>query len=291
VRYAYKSGDGVAKSVPEVVVPKLASAGGGHFTRDLQFSLDGKRMFVSVGSASNVADQMPKRPLAEAQAWDKEKGATGATWGVEENRADVLVFDVGNATPKIFATGIRNCVGLNVQPVTGDVWCTTNERDNLGDDLVPDYSTRVKEGGFYGWPWYYMGNNEDPRDNVKGQRPDLAGKAIVPDVRYTPHSASVNLTFYTARSGSSVFPAEYQGEGFAVLHGSWNRAFRTGGKIVRVLMKNNVPTGEYEDFMTGFIVSDNSVWGRPNSIVVASDGSLLVGDDGNNLVYRISTTK
>ena len=291
VRYPYKSGDGVASGVPEIVVPKLSNGAGGHYTRDLQFSLDGKRMFVSVGSASNIADQMPKKTLAEAQAWDKEKGAVGATWGNEENRADVLVYDVGNPTAKIFATGIRNCVGLSMQAATGDLWCSTNERDMLGDDLVPDYSTRVKEGGFYGWPWYYMGKYEDPREHVKGQRPDLAGKAIVPDVRYTSHSAAVALAFYNAKTGSSVFPAEYQGQGFAVLHGSWNRAYRTGAKVVRVIMKDNVPTGEYEDFLTGFIISDNSVWGRPNSIVVSADGSLLLGDDGANVVYRISTTK
>lgn len=290
VRYAYKAGDGVASAVPEVVIAKLAPTTGGHFTRDLQFSPDGKRMYVSVGSGSNIADTMPKKSLAEVQAWDKEH-ALGATWGPEENRADVLVYDVASMRGKVFATGIRNCVSLNVQPATGDVWCTTNERDNLGDDLVPDYSTRVKEGAFYGWPWFYMGKNEDPREHVKGQRPDLADKVTIPDVRYTPHSAAVSLTFYNAKGGSSQFPAEYQGEGFAVLHGSWNRAFRTGGKIVRVLMKNNVPTGEYEDFMTGFIVDDSSVWGRPNSIVVASDGSLLVGDDGTNVVYRISTAK
>ena len=291
VRYAYKSGDGVASAVPEVVIPQLApTAGGGHFTRDLQFSPDGKRMFVSVGSGSNIAEGMPKKTPAEVQAWEKDHGL-GAAWGAEENRADVLVYDVGSQKSKVFASGIRNCVGLNIQPATGDLWCTTNERDMLGDDLVPDYSTRVKEGAFYGWPWYYMGKYEDPREHIKGSRPDLAGKATVPDVRYTAHSAAVNLTFYTTKSGSSLFPAEYQGEGFAVLHGSWNRAFRTGGKIVRILMKNNVPTGEYEDFLTGFVVNDSSVWGRPDSIVVAPDGSLLLGDDGANIVYRISTTK
>ncbi|MES2606114.1 MAG: PQQ-dependent sugar dehydrogenase, partial [Pseudomonadota bacterium] len=222
VRYPYKTGDQVATGVPEVIVSQLSPVGGGHYTRDIAFSQDGKRMYVSVGSQSNVAEDMPKKTAAELQAWDAAHGL-GASWGQEENRAGVMVYEVGsNAPGKSFANGIRNCVGLTVQPATDEVWCTTNERDMLGDDLVPDYSTRVKEGGFYGWPWYYMGNNEDPRH--AGVRPDLAGKAIVPDVPYTAHSASVDLEFYPAsQSGSSAFPAEFAGEGFAVLHGSWNR--------------------------------------------------------------------
>jgi glucose/arabinose dehydrogenase/cytochrome c2 len=289
VRYAYKVGDLKASGVPEVVVQELSPVGGGHNTRDLAFSLDGKRMFVSVGSQSNFAENMPKKSVAEAKEWEAKHGL-GAAWGDEENRAAVLVFDVGSDKPgKIFATGIRNCVGLTVQPKSGDLWCTTNERDMLGDDLVPDYSTRVKEGGFYGWPWYYMGKYEEPR--LKGERPDLAGKATVPDVPYQAHSAALNLVFYTATSGASAFPKEYQGEGFAVLHGSWNRAFRTGHKVVRVKMKNGKPTGEYEDFMVGFIADDGNAWGRPVGATVANDGSLLISDDGSNLIYRISTTR
>jgi glucose/arabinose dehydrogenase/cytochrome c2 len=286
VRYTYKVGDLTASSVPEVVVPELAPVGGGHFTRDLVFSKDGKRMFVSVGSGSNVAENMPKKPQDEARAWDTEHGL-GAAWGPEENRADVLVFDVGGGGPgKVFASGIRNCVGLTIEPKTGDLWCTTNERDMLGDNLVPDYSTRVKEGAFYGWPWYYMGDHEDPR--LKGERPDLAGKVTVPDVPYQSHSASLSLTFYTATSGSSVFPKQYRGDGFAVFHGSWNRGFRTGHKIVRVRMKNGVPTGAYDDFLVGFITADGNAWARPAVTAVASDGSLLLSDDGHNLIYRIS---
>jgi glucose/arabinose dehydrogenase/cytochrome c2 len=287
VRYAYSVGQQQASAVPEVIVPELSPvAGGGHFTRDIAFSPDGKRMFISVGSGSNVAEDMPKKTPAEVKAWEAGR-AVGATWGGEEKRADVLVFDVGSGKPgRIFATGIRNCVGLTVQPKTGDLWCTTNERDMLGDDLVPDYSTRVKQGGFYGWPWYYMGKYEDPR--LKGDRPDLAGKAIVPDVPYQAHSAALNLVFYTATSGSSAFPTEYVGDGFAVMHGSWNRAFRTGHKVVRVLMKNGVPTGKYEDFLVGFIADDGDAWARPVGATVAKDGSLLMSDDGGNLIYRIS---
>ncbi|MEN9704949.1 MAG: hypothetical protein RLZZ393_828, partial [Pseudomonadota bacterium] len=227
VRYAYRSGQTVAAGVPEVVVPELyPSKASGHFTRDLAFSLDGRRMYVSVGSESNVAEQIPRKSVAEAQAF--ESGAmAGAAWGSETNRAAVLVFDAAQpGKPKLHATGIRNCVALTVQPAKGDLWCTTNERDMLGDDLVPDYSTRVKEGQFYGWPWYYMGSHEDPRH--AGARPDLAGKVSLPDVPYQAHSASVSLQFYTSTSGRSVFPKEYLGDGFAVLHGSWNREFRTG---------------------------------------------------------------
>ncbi len=294
VRYPYSVGDTEASALPEVVVPQLSPVGGGHYTRDLAFSRDGKQMFVSVGSQSNVADTveiMPKKTPEEIAAWEAAKGL-GAAWGQEENRASVMVFEVGNeaATGRLYANGIRNCVGLTVQPATGDVWCSTNERDQLGDDLVPDYSTRVPEGSFFGWPWYYMGDNEDPRH--AGERPDLVGKIRKPDVPYTAHSAAVDLEFYPqAVTGASAFPAEYAGQGFAVLHGSWNRAHRTGHKVVQVPIKDGVPTGEYIDFLTGFIAEDGSAWGRPVAINVAQDGSLLLSDDGANIVYRISYAK
>jgi glucose/arabinose dehydrogenase len=289
VRYAYKVGDSKASGIPEVVVPELTpTAGGGHFTRDIAFSPDGKRMFISAGSTSNVAETMSKKTPEQIKAWEAEHGL-GTAWDKETNRADVLVFEVGSDKPgKVFASGLRNCVGLTIQPENGKLWCTVNERDALGDDLVPDYSTTVREGGYYGWPWYYMGNHEDPR--LKGDRPDLAGKAIVPDVPYQAHSAALNLAFYTATTGASVFPKDYLGDGFAVFHGSWNRAFRTGHKVVRVIMKDGVPTGEYQDFLVGFIADDGNAWGRPVGAVVAKDGSLLISDDGGNLIYRISTT-
>ena len=284
VRFAFRKGDVKARGAPEVVVAALPS--GGHFTRDMVFSPDGQRMFVSVGSATNVAEQMSKKTPEQIKEWEAAHGL-GAAWDMEENRADVLVFDVNSTRPgKVFAAGIRNCVGLTLQPATGDLWCTTNERDLLGDDLVPDYSTRVREGGFYGWPWYYMGANEDPR--LKAERPDLKAKVLVPDVPYQAHSAALGLVFYTATSGKSAFPAEYVGDGFAMFHGSWNRGFRTGHKVVRVRMKEGVPTGEYDDFVTGFIVDDGNAWGRPVSAAVLTDGSLLVSDDGANVIYRIS---
>jgi glucose/arabinose dehydrogenase/cytochrome c2 len=287
VRYAYKPGQTVASGIPEVVVAQLSPTGGGHYTRDMAFSPDGKRMYVSVGSQSNVQENMPKKTAEEIKAWEAARGL-GATWDLEENRAAVRVFEVGNEkSGRNFANGIRNCVTLTVQPANGEVWCTTNERDMLGDDLVPDYSTRVREGKFYGWPWYYMGDNVDPRH--KDARPDLKGKVTVPDVNFQAHSAATGFAFYPLKpAGASAFPSEYAGDAFAVLHGSWNRAFRTGHKIVRVPMKNGVPTGEYIDFMTGFIAEDGNAWGRPVAAAVAADGSLLVSDDGANLIYRIS---
>ena len=289
VRYPYTVGDTVASTFPEIVVEQLSPAGGGHYTRDIVFSPDGKHMFVSVGSQSNVAENMSKKTPAEIKAWEKEHGL-GAAWDSETNRADVLEFDVGSDKPgRIFATGIRNCVGLTLQPATGDLWCTVNERDMLGDDLVPDYSTRVRQGHFYGWPWYYMGSNEDPRH--KNERPDLVGKVTVPDVPYTAHSASLNLVFYPKNNGKHAFPDEYDGDGFAVFHGSWNRASRTGHKVVRVIIKDGKPTGEYQDFMTGMITDDGDAWGRPVGAAVAKDGSLLISDDGANVIYRIAYTK
>lgn len=288
IRYAYNTGDTLARALPEVIVPQLSPTAAGHYTRDLAFSRDGTKMFVSVGSASNVAEGiLDAKTPAEIQAWEAERGV-GAAWGGEEGRASVWVFDVGHeqASAKLFANGIRNCVGLTVQPETGDVWCSTNERDMLGNDLVPDYSTRVPEGAFFGWPWYYMGDHEDPRH--AGARPDLVGKITTPDVPYTSHSAAVDLEFYPMQpAGNSAFPAEYAGDGFAVLHGSWNRAHPTGSKVVRVPIENGVPTGAYVDFLTGFI-TDEGRWGRPVAITTMNDGSLLLSDDGANLVYRIS---
>lgn len=285
IRYAYQPGDLKPRADAEVVIPDLPS-GSGHFTRDVAFSADGKQMYVSVGSASNVAESMPKKTPADVKAWESEHGL-GAAWDNEANRAVVLVFDAAKpGKPVIYASGIRNCVGLTVQPANGALWCTTNERDSLGDDLVPDYSARVVKGGYYGWPWYYMGNHEDPR--LKGDRPDLAGKARVPEVLYQAHSAALSMMFYTPSTGSSAFPPEFAGDAIVALHGSWNRSLRTGYKLVRVHMKNGEPVGDYEDFLTGFIVDNDSVWGRPVSTVQLKDGSLLMSDDGGNVIFRIS---
>ena len=289
VRFAYHSGDLKASGPPQIIVPKLTDSHGGHSTRDVAFSLDGRRMFISVGSGSNVAETMSKKSPADIQAWEAVHGL-GAAWDAETNRADILVTDPEGRQPlHAFATGIRNGVGIAVNPETGDLWTSTNERDGLGDDLVPDYITRVREGGYYGWPWYYMGNHEDPRH--AGERPDLAGKAIVPDVLVQSHSASLEMCFYpAAESGGAAFPAEYRGDAFAAFHGSWNRSSRTGYKVVRVRLEHGVPTGEYSDFLTGFVVDNRSVWGRPVGVTVAHDGALLVTEDGNGTVWRIAPT-
>ena len=283
VRYPYQSGDTHPRGEPETIA-ELPS-GGGHITRDIAFSPDGKQLFVSVGSASNVAEQIAKKSPDEIRAWESAHGL-GAAWGNETNRAAVLAFDATAPGPaRIYASGIRNCVSLTTQPSNGALWCTTNERDLLGDDLVPDYSTRVKAGEFFGWPWYYVGSNEDPRHAA--ERPDLKGKVSVPDVLYQSHSASLSMTFYQASSGKFAFPPEYVGDAIVGFHGSWNRSLRTGYKLVRVHMRNGNPVGDYEDFLTGFVVDDNSVWGRPVATVQLADGSLLMSEDGANVIYRI----
>jgi len=285
VRYPYRPGDVKARGDAQVIVAKLAANTKGHTTRDIAFSPDGRRMFVSVGSGSNVAESMSKKPLDEAKAWDAAHGP-GATWGEETDRADVLVMDPEGKGRKVWAAGIRNCVSLAIQPVTNDIWCATNERDMLGDNLPPDYVTTAREGAFYGWPWYYLGGHEDPRH--KGERPDLAGKVTVPDVLIQAHSAPLGMAFYTARGGAAAFPAAYRGDAFVALHGSWNRAVRTGYKVVRIILENGVPTGEYQDFLVGFVVDNKSVWGRPVGVAVARDGALLVTDDGGDKVWRVA---
>ncbi len=279
VRFAYHPGDLKANGRPEVVA-KLPS-GGSHWTRDIAFSKDGGKMYVSVGSGSNVGEDMGRLDAAALRKWEQEK-PLGAAWGSETNRANVLVFDPQGKNEKVYATGIRNCVGLAVNPTTGDLWCSTNERDALGDDLVPDYMTRVREGAFYGWPWYYIGGHEDPRH--KGARPDLKDKVTVPDILLQPHSASLGMMFYTG----DQFPAEYKGSAFAAEHGSWNRSARTGYKIVRGILKDGVPTGEYEDFVTGFVIDDSSVWGRPVGVAQLKDGSLVFSEDGNGTIWRVA---
>jgi hypothetical protein len=285
VRFPYRNGDLKARGDVQLIVPRLADSTGGHTTRDVAFSQDGKRLFISVGSGSNVAETMSKKNLADIPAWEAEHGR-GAGWDSETHRANILVTDPEGRQPlRAFATGIRNGVTLAVD-ASGVLWTSTNERDALGDNLVPDYVTRVKEGGFYGWPWYYMGKFEDPRH--AGERPDLAGAAIVPDVLFQSHSAPLQMVFYTATNGVAAFPAEYRGDIFVAFHGSWNRSLRTGYKVVRVRVNHGVPTGEYDDFLTGFVVDNRNVWGRPVGVAVAHDGALLVTDDGNGTLWRIT---
>lgn len=280
VRIPYRTGDAAASGKPVVIVARLPT--GGHTTRDIAFTPDGKTMLVAVGSFSNVAESMKARSEADAAAWDQANDATGAAWDEEADRAAVLAFDPDGSHKRLYATGLRNCVTVAIERATGAPWCAVNERDLLGDDLVPDYVTRVGKGGWYGWPWYYLGNHEDPR--LAGQRPDLAGKARLPNVLIQPHSAPIQMTFYTG----TQFPPGYRGNAFVALHGSWNRSKPTGYKVVRVVFKDGKPTGEYEDFMTGFVLDDDHVWGRPTGVTVAADGALLVSDDANGLIWRVT---
>ncbi|HMD85443.1 MAG TPA: PQQ-dependent sugar dehydrogenase [Terriglobia bacterium] len=263
VRFPYRNGDLKARGPVEHIAD--VPGGHNHWTRDIQFTPDGKKMFVSVGSASNVDDP--------------------DTTPAEKNRADVLEFNPDGSAMRVYAYGIRNCVGMAINPQTGELWCSVNERDALGDNLVPDYITHVQEGGFYGWPWWYMGGHQDPRH--EGKHPELKDKVITPDVILHPHNASLEMTFYEGQQ----FPAEYQGDIFACEHGSWNRSVRVGYELVRVpLHQTGHASGEYEDFMTGFVVDNGHVWGRPVGVTVAPDGSLLVTDDGSNSIWRVSYT-
>ncbi|WP_082547848.1 PQQ-dependent sugar dehydrogenase [Massilia sp. Root335] len=289
VRFTYATGDLKAKGNAETIVDKLVDGMGNHITRTLAFSQDGKTLFVSVGSATNVAQGIGNKPPQPLAQWESEHGM-GAAWGEETDRATVLAFDPDGKHRRNYANGLRNCVGMFVHPDTGDLYCSVNERDELGDNLPPDYVTRVKRGGFYGWPWYYLGAHEDPR--LKGIRPDLKDKVTVPDTLIQAHSAPLGMTVYHAPQGSRhAFPKEYDGDIFLALHGSWNRGIRTGYKVVRVMMKNGAPTGQYQDFMTGMVLSDRDVWGRPAAVTVAADGALLVVDDGGGVLWRIVPDK
>ncbi|PBC22351.1 MULTISPECIES: sorbosone dehydrogenase family protein [unclassified Mesorhizobium] len=285
VRFAYRSGDLKASGEPEIIVANIPS--NHHWTRDIVFSPDGKTLYLSVGSGSNVAEDMGKAPDGGLDAWVTSQ-PLGASWGSEEGRADVQAFDPDGKNGRIVATGLRNCSGMTIQPATGALWCVVNERDALGDNVPFEYATSVKDGAYYGWPWYYIGNHEDPRH--KGARPHLAGKATIPDVLMQAHSAPLNITFYDRKDlpADSGFPREYRGDAFVALHGSWNRGNRTGYKVVRLLFRDGRPTGEYEDFMTGFVVSNGEVWGRPVGVAVAHDGALIMTEDGNGTIWRVT---
>jgi len=260
VRYPYQNGDLKARGPQEVVIPNFPT--GGHNTRNVIFSPDGQKMFLGVGSSSNVADV--------------------DTDIKEFHRANILVAKPDGSDIQVYASGIRNPVGIAIDPQTGELWTSVNERDALGDNLPPDYITHVQEGGFYGWPWYYIGGNQDPR--FPGKRPELKDKVIVPDVLLEPHNASLQLTFY----GATQFPEKYRGQIFAAEHGSWNRSVRTGYEVIFVPVENGRATGSYEDFLTGFVSPDGKVWGRPVGVAVATDGSLMVTDDEGGSIWRVT---
>ena len=279
VRFPYRDGDIRARGPAEVVVGNIPTKR--HWTRDLAVSRDGSRLFVSIGSGSNLAGDMPGWPADKIRQHERTHGR-GATWGEEENRAVVRVFDPEGKRISNYATGLRNCSGLAMQPGTDTLWCVVNERDHLGEDVPPDYMARVQSGGFYGWPWFYIGAHEDPR--LKGKRTDLKKQVIVPDVLIQAHSAALSLAFYDR----DAFPSEYRGDAFVALHGSWNRPKRTGYKVIRVCFKDGQPMGEYEDFLTGFVLDGESVWGRPAGVAVTHDGALLVSDDANGTIFRVT---
>jgi glucose/arabinose dehydrogenase len=292
-RIPYRSGDLHATGAPETIVPDIPGyaqlTGGGHWTRDVIFTKDGRRMLVSVGSGSNIDDP--------------------DTHPKEFHRADILEYTPEGKFIKVYAYGIRNCVGEAINQTTGELWCSVNERDNLGNHLVPDYVTSIKEGGFYGWPWYYMGPHQDPRlpqpcangTGVNPQAPamtaeqakdckrvDISSKVITPDVLVQPHMASLQMVFYPDQK--SQFPAEYNGDGFAAQHGSWNRAKRAGYEVIRIPMHHGQAEGSYEDFLTGFVTKDGEVWGRPVGVTVGREGDLYVTDDGSRSVWRVTYT-
>jgi len=265
VRFSYKTGQTQAVGEPEKLVELTPGGYNQHWTRNILFSPDGKKMFVSIGSATNV---------------DVE---------ADPKRAAISVYDPDGKNHKIYAGGLRNPIGLAWNPKTGELWTAVNERDGLGDDLVPDYATSVKEGGFYGWPFSYIGQNEDPRR--KGENPELVKKAIVPDVLFTSHVAALGIQFYSGK----MFPKEYQGDAFVAFHGSWNRAKLSGYTVVRIPFdeKGKLEGNRYENFVSGWLPDENSneVWGRPVGLLVYTDGSLLITDDGARKIWRVSYTK
>lgn len=281
LRYAYAAGRMKAQGAAQVVVGDLPT--GGHWTRDLAFAPDGETMFVSVGSASNAGRGSMSGQPPEGFV---EESAPGAAWGGEQHRAAVLAFDPDGGNRRVYATGLRNCSGMTVQPATGDLWCVVNERDSLGDNLPPDYATIVRKDHFYGWPWFYIGGNADPRWK-KAPRADLKDKVTVPDVLFQAHSAPLGIAFYTG----GMFPAEFRGDAFATMHGSWNRGRRTGYKVVRLIFRDGKPTGAYQDFLTGFVIDADRVWGRPVGVAVLRDGSLLVSDDGSGTLWRVTADR
>ena len=266
LRFPYENGELKARTQPQQITQLPSGAGhlggGGHWTRDIVFSADGNKMFVSVGSYSND-DDTDDNPR-------------------ERYRADILEYNPDGSGFSVYAYGLRNAVTMDIQPETGELWASVNERDTLGDNLPPDYISHIQQGGFYGWPWYYTGGNPDPHH--KGKHPELREKAIVPDVLLQPHTAPLGMTFYRGRQ----FPSQYRGDIFIASHGSWNRSKRTGYEVIRVPLKNSKTTGEYEDFLTGFVTPQGEIWGRPVAIAVAQDGSLLVSDDASNSIWRVT---
>jgi glucose/arabinose dehydrogenase len=259
LRFKYQPGQMKLEGSGEKIVDLPGEGYRQHWTRNIIFSKDGKKMYVSVGSETNVSEEEPRR-------------------------AAINEYNADGTGHRIYASGIRNPIGLAWNPTTGQLWTAVNERDGLGDDLVPDYATSVKDGGFYGWPYSYIGKNVDPRMEGKGK--DLVEKTIVPDVLFEAHCAALGLVFYTGQ----MFPKEYQGDAFVAMHGSWNRAKRSGYKVVRIPFEKGKSEGGYENFLVGWVQDDSAkeVWGRPVGLAMIRDGSLLVVDDGGKKVWRVT---
>ena len=264
VVFPYRSGDTQIKRRPEKI---LDLPGGGHYTRNLLADPAGKKIYVAVGSSSNIDEQRVD-----------EK---------DPRRAAILQINPDGSGMRVFASGLRNPVGIDWEPKTHALWTVVNERDMLGDELVPDYLTEARDGAFYGWPYSYFGQNEDPRK--KGQRPDLVAKAIKPDFALGSHVAALGLAFYQGKS----FPERYHGGAFIGMHGSWNRSDLVGYKVAFVPFQNGKPSGVIEDFLTGFIANPkiSQVYGRPVGVAIWTDGSLLVADDAAGKVWRVSAKK
>ncbi|SFH20412.1 PQQ-dependent sugar dehydrogenase [Pedobacter insulae] len=260
-KYPYKAGDTQITGEGQKILDLPAGGYNNHWTRNLIVNPAKTKIYVSVGSGSNVA----------------EKGLEN-----EIRRANIIEFNPDGSGERIYGSGLRNPVGMAWAPGTNVLWTAVNERDGLGDDLVPDYITSVKPGAFYGWPFSYFGQNEDPR--LKGQNPELVAKAIVPDIPVGAHTASLGLAFYTDKK----FPAKYQGGAFIGQHGSWNRSELVGYKVAFIPFKNGKPTGPLEDFLTGFVINDKEVYGKPVGVAVAQDGALLVADDVSGIIWRVA---
>ena len=266
MKYPYQTGQSNIASTGTKILDLPAGGYNNHWTRNIIASPDKKKILISVGSGSNNGEN----------GMDKEI-----------RRANILEINPDGTEEKIYASGLRNPVGMDFYPGTNILWTAVNERDELGDNLVPDYITSVKRDGFYGWPYAYFGANEDPR--MKGERPDLVKSTLVPDVDLGSHTASLGLAFYTQKA----FPAKYQNGAFVGQHGSWNRSKLSGYKVVFVPFKNGKPSGKPTDFLTGFIDDEkkSSVYGRPVGVTVIADGSLLVADDASNIIWQVSASK
>jgi glucose/arabinose dehydrogenase len=259
--YPYQAGQTKIEATGQKLIPLPSEGYNNHWTRNLLLGRDGTKLYISVGSGSNVG----------------ENGMEN-----ERMRANILEANLDGTGLRIFASGLRNPVGMDWEPVTGALWTAVNERDELGDELVPDYITSVREDGFYGWPFSYFGQTEDPR--LAGQRPDLVAKAIAPDVPMGAHTASLGLTFYR----DEAFPEKYRGGAFVGQRGSWNRSKFAGYRVAFVPFKDGKPSGPPEDFLTGFIATEPDVYGRPVGVVVAPDGALLVADEIGGVIWRVA---